>query len=527
MRSPALNRTLLFSAPLLLALPPLHAAAEAKDAIKERAIIYLEDGETINQTLRTLKSNPNKKARRQELIKKLKERSATSQPSILKWLEENGATEVHPLWATNAIIFEADGETILAAAALDSVSRITLDINIPLDRGLPIPAGEPVYAEWNLSRINADLLWARGIKGNQITVALVDSGADPLHPDVSSKYLGGENAWFDPHGEHATPSDVDGHGTNILGLILGGEESGTAIGTAPESSWIAAKIYDDNGNGTLADIMRSYDWLLDPDGDPLTDDMPDVINNSWGFTTDIGFCLRDLEPYLDLFASADIAMVFAAGNFGPGTWSSVSPANNSNAISVGASTEEDTVATFSSRGPNPCSEDIFPDLTAPGAWNVFTSDLTLGGTNPYPYVYVWGTSAAAAHLSGGVALILSAWPERSIAEIEAALKETAVDIYTTGPDDASGYGLIDLYAAYLSLAPADCMDEDNDGYFVGGTKCHIEDCDDSAATIYPGALDIPGDGIDQDCSGSDSEKPASSSGGGGGGCFIEALSSNL
>jgi len=530
MRSLTLAKTLTFLASLFLALPIIYAAPSSKSSGFERAIIYIDDGDTFAEVLRAAKPLKSKEARRLALIKALKERSAASQPHIVEWLKEKGAAYIHPLWATNAIIVEADRETLLAAAELESVSRITLDVDIPIERVLPTPAEDQVLPQWNMGRINADLLWERGITGDGVAVALVDSGVDPLHTDISSKYLGGENAWFDPHNEHAAPVDVEGHGTNILGLILGGAESGSAIGAAPGSRWMAAKIYNDNGDGTLTDIITSYDWLLDPDGDPLTNDIPDVVNNSWGFTSDIGLCVRDLEPYLTLFAAADVAMVFAAGNFGPGTWSSVSPANNANTISVGASTEEDNVANFSSRGPSPCADEVFPDITAPGAWNILTADLTLGGTNPYPYVYVWGTSAAAAHVSGGVALLISAWPERTVAEVETALKLTANDIYTAGPDDASGYGLIDIYEAYLALAPPDCIDGDKDGYFVGGNKCHITDCDDSSASVYPGAVDIPGDGIDQDCSGADAEVPPSSgggSGGGGGGCFFKVLESDL
>ncbi|MEW6401885.1 MAG: S8 family serine peptidase, partial [Chloroflexota bacterium] len=178
-----------------------------------------------------------------------------------------------------------------------------------------------------------------------------------------------------------------------------------------------------------------------------TADAPHVVNNSWAFGAP--GCNLEFEPDLQALRAAGILPVFAAGNSGPNAGTSHSPANNPSAFAVGAINNSSLIYGLSSRGPTDCgaSTGVFPELVAPGV-NINTTDL--GGF----YTTSSGTSLAAPHVSGGLALLLSAYPNISAAHQQDALLASAVDLDTVGPDDTYGYGRLDLMAAYQWLATA-------------------------------------------------------------------------
>jgi subtilisin family serine protease len=290
--------------------------------------------------------------------------------------------------------------------------------------------------EPNLGLIGAPQAWALGATGQGVVVAVLDSGADLSHPDLAARWRGGDNSWFDPYGEHPNaPVDFSGHGTQVLGVIVGGEASGRHIGVAPDAQWIAARVFDDRGRATPAAIHAVLRWVLDPDGDPLTDDAPDVVNASWSSTRIE--CEAEFAPDLQALRDAGILPVFAGGAQAP-----MSPANLPAAVAVGALAEANTLAEDSPRGPSPCSDasEVFPQLVAPGV-NIHTTDLF--GL----YASGDGTSLAAAHVSGALALVLSVKPGLSADEQAALLRRTAVDLGGPGPDNAFGYGRLHVGAA--------------------------------------------------------------------------------
>jgi PKD repeat protein len=230
-----------------------------------------------------------------------------------------------------------------------------------------------------------------------------------------------------------------------MGLIVGGDTSGTAIGAAPGAKWIAVKIFSDAGIAFSSHIHEGFEWLLDPDGNPDTDDAPDIVNNSWGFDSNPE-CLDAFQLDIQTLKAAGIAVVFSAGN----SEFNISPANNPGAFAVGAIDESYTIDDSSGRGPSTCDDTTYPEVVAPGVL-VYTSDLTFGGVFPNSYVNVSGTSFAASHATGAMALLVSAFPDLALPELESALKDFAVDLGDAGPDNDYGHGLIDSVEAFDSL----------------------------------------------------------------------------
>jgi bacillopeptidase F len=425
--------------------------------------------------------------RRREVVRRLRQSGEAAGASIVAAAHAASAQDVQLLWIANSVAMRASPAFIGELATDPRVTQIRLDETMLA----PIAyAGVTLPAEWNINQIDAPALWARGIDGRGAVVASLDSGVDNRHPDLAASWRGGTNSWFDPNGQHPVPADISGHGTQAMGIMVGGAAGGTTVGVAPGAKWIAAKIFDDAGLTTESAVHRALQWVIDPDGNPATDDAPDVVNNSWDNSSE-DTCNSVFQNDIDALRAADIAVVFSAGNYGPGTSTSVSPANTHNVLSVGAVDENKQVALFSSRGPSACDGELFPRLAAPGV-GVMTTDLSFGGMPVY--VLVEGTSFAAPHVSGAIALMRGAAPFASVDEIERALTATAHDLGVSGPDQDVGYGLIDVAAAFDVLPPGDL---DGDGYGSG------RDCNDHDAAVHPGAVERSRDGIDQDCNGFD------------------------
>jgi serine protease AprX len=445
------------------------------------------------------------RAGRRSLIEELHRDARRAQERTLALLRRHGVEPRAQLWTINAVAATLPATVIDEIARLPEVDRIELDLPI----SAPITnRGRADAAAWNLAALRAPELWATGQRGAGIIVAVLDSGVDVDHPDLAASWRS-TAGWYDPYDQHPSPFDGNGHGTQVMGLVVGGATSGEPIGVAPGARWIAARIYDDRGVASLSGIHLALQWVLDPDGDPTTDDAADIVTASWGYIDRVNECYLEFEPDLAVLRAAQVATVFAAGNSGPSPGSSISPANNPSAFAAGAVDEGLAVITGSGRGPDTCTGAIFPDLVAPGA-NVRTTDRTLGGQFPSSYVVVTGTSFAAPHIAGAMALLRGAHPSATVTQLERALTTTAVDLLAAGADNDSGFGLPDLVAAEARLANLvtmpSCTDADADGYVVDPGCGGPVDCNDNDAAIHPGACDVMRDGIDQDCDGSDRVK---------------------
>ena len=329
--------------------------------------------------------------------------------------------------------------------------------------------------------VNAPVLWGAGITGTGAVVANMDTGVDYLHPDLNPSWRGfvsghSADSWYNPYADPAnaaycgtpnscdtcelsasTPCDLNpslgcsscGHGTGTMGVMVGDSAGGTAIGVAPDAKWIAVKIFPDKDTGAPTSIiLQGFQWLLGlPAGSA-----PDIVNNSWGQSPNL--CDTTFQQSISNLKAAGIAVVFSAGNSGPGRSTSVSPANLVGSFGVGATDINDIVASFSSRGPTPvypllpavpagCDGSVFPHVVAPGVSIRLASP---GGS----YVSESGTSFSAPHVAGAAALLFGEFPALTPTQLESMLESTAVPLGAPTPNNDYGYGQIDGVAAYKS-----------------------------------------------------------------------------
>jgi len=328
-----------------------------------------------------------------------------------------------------------------------------------------IPSGEKVTD--NLYRVGVEPIWNAGYRGQGVVVAIIDSGVDLEHNTLKSRWRGGTNSWFDPLSGSTEPSDFSGHGTAVASIALGGNEvvetidgvnyTGTYIGVAPSAQWIAAKIFGSTngttGSSSISAIQEALQWVLDPDGNPATDDYPDIVQNSWGLASTEGSCTNtDFNASLDAINAFGIDVVFAAGNSGPNPSTSLTPAWYTDVISVGSvSTTNptiETILTSSSRGPNNCVNAIFPSLVAPGA-EVVAAEKSLGSVSARSAASLnTGTSFSAPHVSGALALLRSYFDSPGDQKkYRNALFNSAKDLGFSGDDPDFGRGLVKVDGA--------------------------------------------------------------------------------
>jgi hypothetical protein len=282
---------------------------------------------------------------------------------------------------------------------------------------------------------NAQDYWQRGLRGNGVKIAILDTGiAD--HPMLQGRVILARN--FSGNGV----LDRHGHGTHVAGIAAG---SGVYNGVAPEALLINSKVLDDNGVGSTASLVEGINWAVDPDGNPNTDDGADVLSISIGAP----FRTPDLLVNQALFDAINrgVVVVLAAGNcglqggFGCNGFVGVTvPGSYEEAITVGAVDDNLQWATFSS-GQN-FGTYIKPDVVAPG---VDVTSSWLSG-----YATRSGTSMATPMVAGAAALLLEEDSSLNHYAVKGILEGNAVDLGVVGKDVNYGSGFVDLSELRLS-----------------------------------------------------------------------------
>jgi len=406
--------------------------------------------------------NSAKKEQVAEALLQVKTTNLLAQEPLLERLRSlDEVSNIRSRWIANMIGFNASPERIREISTYPEIAAIYYDQPWEVEQVLEeeVAFSVPDGKEPGLSAVNADRMWALGYTGFGGIAFTADTGVDPYHPAINHKYAGYDGragSWYDYTENTDFPFDCGDHGTHVTGTILGVDRiTQDTIGVAYNAHWLGGAILC--GVGT-ADNIGAFEWAIDPDGDFETDeDRPVVINNSWRDPSIADEECTSSNPYpviLDNLEAAGIAVVFSAGNSGPGDTTITPPHNyNSglvNAFTVGALNVNSTgIAEFSSRGPALCVQgstplDIKPEVSAPGQG----VRSCLPGTE---YGFKSGTSMAAPHVAGAILLLHEAFPDLDGETLKLALYLSAVDMGEAGEDNTFGRGIIDVFAAYNYL----------------------------------------------------------------------------
>lgn len=400
-----------------------------------------------------------------EALHEIADRTQPPVRQALQQLEITGlARKVKPYWIANVIEAEVAVGSLAALAADPGVASVELFPEPTAIRELPGSMIPPtVGVETNLKVVKADSAWAAGYDGRGRIVCNFDSGVDGLHPALGANYHGNKGfpagaCWFSPTDSSTSPhafaqSQSYDHGTHTMGIMVGHDDAtGDTIGVAPGADWISAVAIDVPG----VSILEAFQWAADPDGNSNTiSDLPDVINHSWGISG-IG-CNDILWQVIDNTEALGIVNIFAAGNEGNrGPMTLRNPADRASDsitnFAVGATTHlGDAIwiegTNGSSRGPSDCDGfSIKPNVVAPG--------MSIRSSVPNNlYQAYTGTSMAAPHVAGAVAILRQRNPDATVEEIKTALLTSAHDLGVTGPDNTYGWGLIDIMEALRKISP--------------------------------------------------------------------------
>ena len=406
------------------------------------------------------------------VLEAAKTRNPRSSRSVFQSRQDAMTYNSH--WITNSISAKAVTEDVLKTLAdLDDVEMIRAPKVIPMAK--PIHQTKPMSFQttmnetvdeivgeairriqngenqWGIQKIEAPRTWESFNRGEGVVIAGIDTGVRGTSMFLRNSYVGAENfGWYDPYMKTSEPTDYDlefGHGTHTMGTMVGSN----GIGVAPEAKWMACTACD-SGSCYEEELIACAEFMACPHdttgNNADCSKAPFIINNSWGGPGGDSF----YQDVVDTWRSFGIIPVFANGNSGPSCGTADSPGDYANVIAVGSTTVNDAISEFSSKGPGP-SGLVKPDISAPG--DVILSASGVGDE----YIAVSsGTSMAAPHVSGMIALMLSADDTRVYDDVFTAISsssETSTLISsgmtcggttdTTFPNNIFGHGRINAY----------------------------------------------------------------------------------
>ncbi|MEV0090814.1 S8 family serine peptidase [Streptomyces sp. NPDC050738] len=303
----------------------------------------------------------------------------------------------------------------VAKVWLDRKVKATLDVSVPM--------------------IGAPQAWAGGHDGTGVKVAILDTGIDGTHPDLTGKVVASKSFI---EGEDTV--DGAGHGTHVASTITGSGagSAGRYKGVAPGAKLMIGKVLSNSGSGAESGVIEGMEWA--------TANGADIVSMSLGSGPSDGTDPVS-QTVNDLSASTGTLFVISAGNSG-GTETVESPGAATSALTVAAVDKSDRLAGFSSRGPRLGDYGLKPDIAAPGVDIVaaHAAGTSMGTPVDDLYSSMSGTSMAAPHVAGAAAIIAQHHPDWDGQRIKAALMSTTKD---------DGYTVYEQGAGRVDVARAD------------------------------------------------------------------------
>ncbi|MFI5911154.1 S8 family serine peptidase [Dactylosporangium sp. NPDC051541] len=292
------------------------------------------------------------------------------------------------------------------------------------DKTVRLAATEP-NAPWGLDRIDQPSLPLNGsydytTTATNVTAYILDTGVRLTHSDFGGRARSG----YDFIDNDTNASDCQGHGTHVAGTV-----GGSTYGVAKGVNLVAVRVLGCDGSGSYSGIIAGIDWIT------ANAQKPAVVNMSLGGAAD-----GSVDQAVRNSIAAGITYAVAAGNSNIDACT-VSPARTAEAITVGATDQSDTRASFSNWGS--CL-----DLFAPGV--SITSSSNAGDTAT---TVMSGTSMATPHVTGAAALYLSAHPAATPGQVRDALVAGSVTGVVANTGSGSPNRLLDTAATPVNQTP--------------------------------------------------------------------------
>jgi len=311
----------------------------------------------------------------------------------------------------------------------DTVARLAKNPHVrfaEVDRLVPptATANDPMFgSEWHLVKIGAPAAWDTST-GSGVTIAILDSGVDGTHPDLSTKIVPGWN-FYD---SNSNTSDVYGHGTIVAGAAAAATNNSTGVASVAGAAKIMPmRVTDTSGMAYASSLAQALTWAADHGARVASISFQGVAASA---------TVQNAASY---FRSKGGVVIVAAGN--TGAQDSTAPSDLMTVVS--ATDSNDVRASWSTYGS-------FVDIAAPGV-NVY-STVRGGGYGAYS-----GTSMATPIVAGTAALILARRPDFAPAQVTSTLYSSATDIGAVGTDIYYGNGRVNAAAA-LALAAGAATD---------------------------------------------------------------------
>ncbi|HEY3312834.1 MAG TPA: S8 family peptidase [Anaerolineales bacterium] len=306
------------------------------------------------------------------------------------------------------------------------------------------PAGQDSYKDVPVTDYpdvtGADEVWARGVNGSGVTVAVLDTGLSEM-PQLTRDEKNNPGrivAWKDFIEKSKRPVDPNGHGTHVAGIIANSEKGadGEWNGMAPGVDLVGVRVLNEEGAGTYETVINGLQWVIEHKEHFNIR----VVNLSLVSPVQSPYWADPLDQAVTATWAKGLTVIVAAGNSGPGAMSISVPGNNPYVVTVGAFTDnfspsdwnDDYIAPFSAAGP---TLDGFskPDLVAPGGHIVSVTPQDSFLAREYPdnrlqgnYFKLAGTSQATAVVSGMAALVIAQDSELTPNQVKMRLTSTAL-----------------------------------------------------------------------------------------------------